>query len=79
MKITISRKGKVMYVPPAVIVELDDIMRENNVFNRADAFKDLTKYARVGREAERLMKLDFRKAAKLPPIDFFYKKERRKK
>lgn len=68
-----------MYVPPAVLTELDDIMRENSVPSKADAFKELTKYARVGREAERMMKLDFRKAAKLPSIDFFYRKKGGKK
>ena len=68
-----------MYVPPAVITELDDIMRENQINSKADAFKDLTKYARVGREAERLMKLDFSKASKLPSIDFFYRKGRKRK
>jgi len=78
MKILISRKGKIMYVPPVVLTELNDIMRENKVPNKADAFKEMTKYARVGRETERLMRLDFRKAGKLPPINYFYLKEKKK-
>lgn len=72
-----GRKGKVLYVPPIVIVELDDIMRENAIPNKADAFKEFTKYARVGRETERLMKLDFRKARRLPPINIFNRRKKK--
>jgi len=71
-------KGKMQYIPPVIIVELDDIMRENKLNNKAQAFKEMAKYTRVGREAERLIKLDFTHAKPLPPVSSFYKKGRGK-
>ncbi len=67
-----------MYVPPVVIIEMEDIKREDKLPNNADSFKEMTKYARVGREAKRLMTLDFTKAKRLPSISSFYKKKGKK-
>lgn len=72
------RKGRICYVPPAVVIELEDIKREDNLTSQADAFKELTKYARVGREAKRMMKLDFSRALKLPSISELYPQRRKK-
>lgn len=72
-------KGRMGYLPPAILVELDDIMRENRLENKSQAFKELVKYARVGREAERIIRLDFGKSRPLPPVDLFYKPKRRGK
>ena len=72
-------KGRMLYVPPVVLTEIEDIMREDKLPNRADAFKEMTKYTRVGREARRLMLLDFTKAKRLPGIETFYKKKKRRR
>lgn len=74
-----KRKGRICWVPPAVVIELDDIKREDAIGTQADAFKELTKYARVGREAKRAMKLDWRKAEKLPSIADLYPEEKKKR
>ncbi len=50
-----KKKGKMMYVPPVIIDEVYDLQREDRIPVRADAFKELVKYAQVGREAKRLM------------------------
>ena len=71
------KRGKMTYVPPIIIDELEDIRREDCLINNADAFKELCKYARVGREAKRIITLDWSKAKKLPPLDFNIKKRRK--
>ncbi len=73
----INRKGRVLYVPPVVLTELDDIIREDRLPSKADAFKEMTRYTRVGREVKRMAALDFSKSVKLPNIDQFYRKKRR--
>lgn len=54
------RRGQMIYVPPIVIEEVEDILKEDAVSSRADAFKEMTKYAKVGREVNRMMKLDLK-------------------
>jgi len=63
-----KKKGRKIYVPPLVLVEVEDIMREDEVNKRADAFNKFVEYARVGREIKRIAALDFSKAIPLPPI-----------
>lgn len=65
-----SKKGRMMYVPPIVIEELEDIMREDEIEGNADAMKLMTKYARTGRDIFRAAKLDFTKKRAMPPIGF---------
>lgn len=67
-----ATKGRIVYVPPIIIDEVDDIIREDELTTRADGFKELTKYARVGREANRLMKLDFTKKIRQKPVDIYF-------
>ena len=75
-----KKKGRMTYVPAITIMELEDICREDNIVKKADAFKELTKYARVGRETKRLITLDFSRAVKLPSIsDIMGSNKRRKK
>ena len=64
-----KKKGKVMYVPRITIVDLEDIMREENIPDKSTAWRKMVEHARVGREAERIMKLDWRKKMRLPPLD----------
>ena len=55
-------KGKMIYVPPELLesvesIQVDHGFRENE---NTKAIKELVKYAEVGREVERIIKLDFR-------------------
>ena len=45
-----AKKGKMMYVPPVIIEELDNIMASEEITIKADAFRRLGKFARAGRE-----------------------------
>lgn len=38
-----------MYVPPIIIEELNSIMREKDITQKAEAFKKMNEYARLGR------------------------------
>lgn len=44
-----------VYIPPVIIDELEDIRREDQIDSRVEAFRKLAKYSRVGREAKRLV------------------------
>lgn len=74
----VTLKGKMQYIPPVILTELDDIMRENRLENKSQAFKEMAKYTRVGRELERMKRLDFTRAKPLPNIDAFYKPKGKK-
>ena len=76
-----NKKGRMMYVPPVVIEEVEDIKREDCLEQNSDAMKLMTKYARTGREVFRMAKLDFTKKKPLSNIDFeipLFGKPRRK-
>lgn len=75
----VTLKGRMQYIPPVILVELNDIMRENRLENKSQAFKEMAKYTRVGRELERMARLDFSKAKPLPNVDAFYKPKGRKR
>ena len=51
-------KGKKEYVPGIVIDELDDMKTEYGLNQDARAFEKMVDYTRVGREVERIMRLD---------------------
>jgi len=74
-----NKKGRMKYVPPIVIDELEDIQREDKIGEDAQAFRELVGYARVGREMKRIMKLDWRGAKRLPPINVYPTKKKRRK
>ncbi len=48
------RKGIVSYVPPNVLNELEQIMKEENIDKRRDGFFKMVEYCRVGREMEKM-------------------------
>lgn len=50
--------GKNKWVPRIVIEELEDIKDEYRLESDQEAFKELTKHARVGREVKRIATLD---------------------
>jgi len=62
------KAGNTIYVPPIVKLEVEDIMREDRIPTRADAFKKMVDYTRAGRELKRIRMLDFSRSGKLPPI-----------
>jgi len=65
------KKGKVVYVPPSVFEELNNIMNEDDIPIQAEAFKGMVKYSQVGREAKKIFDRGF-------PM-FSPKKKRRKR
>lgn len=52
--------GKLKYLPKLVLLELEDIKSEHAIVKDCLAMEKLVEYARVGRQVERIMKLDFR-------------------
>ena len=66
-----NKKGRMIYVPPVIIDEVQDIQREDDIESRPEAFRHLVKYARVGREIKRVAKLDFSKSIKRPPVESY--------
>lgn len=72
------KKGRHKWCPASVIDELDDIKREEDIKSDAQAFTKMVKYTRVGREARRLVTLDFSKAIRRPPVDAYPAKSRKR-
>jgi len=75
----VVKKGKVVYIPPVVIDELEDIKREDEIHTGSEAFKKMVKYARVGREVKRMATLDFSRAVSRPSLDLFGNKKKKKR
>jgi hypothetical protein len=61
------KKGRTGWLPSMVLDELDDIKREEQLDNKGDAFKFMTKYCRMGREINRIRRFDF--TGKAPQVD----------
>lgn len=55
-----AQKGQNKYVPAIVITELEDLKIEHNINLDHVAMTKMVQYTRVGREIERIMKLDFK-------------------
>ena len=73
---TKKQTGRMIYLPQVVLDEMVDIKREDNIFSNSEAFKKMIQYARVGREANRIMNLDWSKKSNLPEI--YFKKFKRR-
>jgi hypothetical protein len=67
--------GRMRYVPFSVIDEAEDIRAEKNLRKVSDAMREMVRYSQLGREAERIVKLDFR----WRPRNVSEEKSRRKK
>jgi hypothetical protein len=52
-------RGRMVYVPLNALEELQSIVEQQGK-SRAEAFLEMVKYSRVGREAENILKLDFK-------------------
>lgn len=68
-----ATKGRMSYIPPIIIDEMEDIRRENGIGKQAEALKEMVRYARVGREMERIIKLDWNKAKARKRIEDFFR------
>lgn len=66
-----AKRGRMKWMPAVVIDELEDIKREDDLIADAEACRKLVKYARVGREAQRMMRLDWSKKKSLPKVDSY--------
>ena len=81
--ITKKKKGKLGYIPTVIIDELEDIKREDGIplghGDNAQAFRKMANYTRVGREAKRIIQLDFGGAKKQKPVNSYYPKKKKKK
>lgn len=51
-----KKKGRMIYVTPPMLEEVNSIMQECNIQKRCKAQEKLVEYARVGREAEKIFK-----------------------
>lgn len=63
-----QHKGRHAWVPDFVIDEIEDIKRENKIEKNNHAMTHLVKYARVGRELERIARLDWKRSQPRPPL-----------
>jgi len=59
-----ARRGNLNYVPRVVIDEYEDIMREKEIRKKHEGYRKMVEYCRVGREVERIVKLDWSKKRK---------------
>ena len=48
-----------VYAPRIVLEEIDDLKTSENLASNKDAWGNLVQHARVGREVERISRLDF--------------------
>ena len=65
------KKGKNKYLPKVAIIELNDIKREDKLQSDSDAFREMVRYTRVGREVKRLTNFNYNwnQKATLPKIN----------
>lgn len=63
-----SKRGRMQYVPVIILDEVDDIKREDDLESGTEAYRQLVKYARVGRELNRIKNLDWSKKVPLPDV-----------
>ena len=72
-------KGRIVYVPSILVNEVDDIRREENIIKKSIAMRKLVEHARVGREVQRLIRLDWtKKNIDMPNIWTTYKKSKKR-
>jgi len=56
-----TKKGRLMYCPSSVIDELESIRYDKELDKKCEAFRKMVKYSQVGREMEKISKLQFGK------------------
>ena len=75
----VTKKGKKLYVPPVLIDEIEDIKREESLVGNSEAMRKVVEHARVGREVERIVKLDFKGAIPRIPMNLYPSRRPKKK
>lgn len=60
-----SKKGRQLYVPPIIIEEMEDIMRQENLTVKAEALRKVGLYAQMGRNIK--TDLDLNKGGRVIP------------
>ena len=53
-------RGRTKYIPSSLVHELEDLKIEHNIKKDKVAMDKIVEYTRVGREVERIIKLDFK-------------------
>jgi|TARA_R100000501_G_C2618176_1_gene111660 hypothetical protein len=71
-----KKKGRMRFVPPAVMDEIETIKKEHDLEIGTEAFRKMAKYSKVGREMEKIKKHPTRLLAQ--PIINMGKKKRKK-
>jgi hypothetical protein len=71
-----TTRGRMKYFPPVLIDELNDLKMEEKITIDHEAINKLVKYARIGREANRIMNLKFPIRPISFPVDSYPKKGR---
>ena len=56
-----AKRAKMQYVPPIVINEVENIMKDQNISIGSEGYKALADYAKVGRRIEKMLGFDFQK------------------
>ena len=55
-----TNNGRHAWLPSIIIGEIENLQAEEEIQDFSSACKELTKYARIGREVNRMMKFDFK-------------------
>lgn len=69
-------KGRKGYLPSAIVNELEDIKREDRVKKDVSAMMQLVKYARIGREVQRIKTLNWKRSVPRVPVEELFKNGR---
>jgi hypothetical protein len=58
-----KKRGRHAWLPSIVIDEIEDLQRDREIKEFSTACRETIKYAKIGREVERLMRFDFKNAS----------------
>lgn len=63
-----KKRGRHAWLPSIVVDEIEEVGRDKEIKEFSRACKETVKYAKIGREVERLMKFDFRNTSPFKKI-----------
>jgi len=55
-----SKRGRHAWLPSIVVGEIEEIQQEEEISDFSQACREMTKYAKIGREVKRMMSFDFK-------------------
>jgi hypothetical protein len=58
--IKMSKRGRHAWLPSVVVGEIEDLQKDEGIPVFAEACQEFAKYARIGREVDRMMKFNFK-------------------